>query len=297
VGRLPDFIIIGAMKAATTTLHDQLAQQPGLFMSEPKEPYFFSDDPVYAKGLSWYQSLFHGAAEDDVCGESSTHYTKLPTYPRTVQRMKEHLPAVKLIYVMRHPVDRLISQFIHEWSERTVPDDINEAVRLRRRLVEYSLYAMQLAPYFEAYGPDSVLPVFFDRMVAEPQAELERVCDFIGYRGVPRWSDELERRNTSNQRLRRSGLRDAIVWNPAVTYLRRRFVPQRWRDGVKALWQMRQRPVLDEDLLRRIREEFDEDLEKLGAWIGAGMLSCENFRAVTRVRPYGFSGLSATACI
>jgi hypothetical protein len=296
VGRLPDFIIIGAMKAATTTLHDQLAAQPGLFMSEPKEPYFFSDDPVYARGLAWYESLFDGVAENDLCGESSTHYTKLPTYPRTVQRMRQHLPTVKLIYVMRHPVDRLVSQFIHEWSQRAVPDDINETVRTHRRLVDYSLYTMQLEPYLEAYGPDNVLPVFFDRLMAEPQAELERICTFIGYHGVPRWSEELERRNASSRRLRKSGLRDAIVWNPAVTYLRRRFVPQRWRDGVKALWQMRQRPVLHEDLLRRIREEFDDDLEKLGTWIGAGKLSCENFKAVTRVRPYSLSGLSATAC-
>ena len=83
----PDFIVIGAMKSATTTLHEQLARQPGIFMSRPKEPNFFSDDAIYARGWGWYSSLFQAADLGSLRGESSTHYTKLPTFPRTVERM------------------------------------------------------------------------------------------------------------------------------------------------------------------------------------------------------------------
>ena len=56
--RVPDFIIIGAMKCMTSTLHEQLAAQPGIQMSMPKEPCYFSDDAVYARGPEWYASLF-----------------------------------------------------------------------------------------------------------------------------------------------------------------------------------------------------------------------------------------------
>lgn len=66
--RLPDFIIIGAMKCATSTLHDQLARQPGLFMSTPKEPNFFSDDEQWGRGLDWYGSLFEAVPGDTLCG-------------------------------------------------------------------------------------------------------------------------------------------------------------------------------------------------------------------------------------
>ena len=59
--KLPHFLVIGAMKSATSTLHNQLAAQPGIFMSTPKEPNFFSDDTVYAQGLAWYHGLFSGA--------------------------------------------------------------------------------------------------------------------------------------------------------------------------------------------------------------------------------------------
>src|SRR5271168_5119276 len=110
----PDFIVIGAMKSATTTLHEQLARQPGVCMSRPKEPNFFSDDANYAQGWRWYSSHFRGSRAGVGRGESSTHYTKLPTFPRTVERMVRDLPRIKLIYVMRHPIERLVSQYVHE---------------------------------------------------------------------------------------------------------------------------------------------------------------------------------------
>ena len=60
---MPDFVIIGAMKCATSTLHDQLARVRGVSMSEPKEPNFFSDELNWAKGLDWYSSLFESMPE------------------------------------------------------------------------------------------------------------------------------------------------------------------------------------------------------------------------------------------
>ncbi|NET50413.1 MAG: sulfotransferase, partial [Merismopedia sp. SIO2A8] len=104
----PNFIIIGAMKCATSTLHEQLALQPNIFMSELKEPNFFSNDEEYDKGLESYWPHFTGATPTDLCGESSTHYTKLPTYPLTIERLQRSVPEAKFIYVMRHPINRLV---------------------------------------------------------------------------------------------------------------------------------------------------------------------------------------------
>ena len=132
----PDFIIIGAMKCATSTLHEQLAVQPGIFMSELKEPNFFSDDDQYAKGMEWYLSHFKSAEAKDLCGESSTHYSKLPTYPKTIERIAKYLPDVKLIYVMRHPIDRLKSQYIHEWSQKVISVEINQAIHQYPELID-----------------------------------------------------------------------------------------------------------------------------------------------------------------
>ncbi len=104
MSKLPNFLIIGAMKCATSSLHEQLALQDGIFMTELKEPNFFSNDEEYTKGMSWYLSHFQDAQTEDLAGESSTHYTKLPTYPETITRIQEHLPNAKFIYVIRHPI-------------------------------------------------------------------------------------------------------------------------------------------------------------------------------------------------
>ncbi len=280
--RLPDFIIIGAMKCATSTLHEQLAQQPGIVMSTPKEPYFFSNDEVWQRGMAWYASLFEHASEDALCGESSTHYTKLPTYPHTVARMREHLPPdVKFIYIMRHPIDRLVSQYIHEWTECVISTPIDEAIDLHPELIEYSRYAMQLEPYFEAFGRERVLPVFFDRLASHPQDELERICRFIGYRGRPRWDETLSEQNVSSQRLRKSAWRDFLVDLPGLRTVRRTLVPQAVRDRIKQFWSMKERPQLSPENLRRLEATFDADLARLGRWLDLE-LRCENFKAIAR---------------
>ncbi|MGL4498189.1 MAG: sulfotransferase family protein, partial [Planktothrix sp.] len=165
MNKTPDFIIIGAMKCATSTLHEQLALQPGIFMSKLKEPNFFSNNEEYQKGWNWYLSNFASAPIEALSGESSTHYTKLPTYPETIQRIQKHLPQAKFIYVMRHPIDRLVSQYIHEWTQKVISEDINTAITNHPELIDYSCYTMQLKPYFETFGKERVLPIFFERML------------------------------------------------------------------------------------------------------------------------------------
>ena len=278
--KMPDFIIIGAMKCATSTLHEQLARQPGIFMTEPKEPFFFSNNEVWAKGLKWYSGLYDNAAPEDLCGESSTHYTKLPTYPHTIERMHTHVPYAKLIYIIRHPIDRLISHYIHEWSERRVHAPIDDAIATVAELTDYSKYALQIEPFLSTYGPDNILLMFFEHLLSEPQIELERVARFIGYPINPQWHHE-KVSNVSAMRMRRAPLRDAIVWNPASNCLRRRFVPQVVRDWVKDFWRMKQRPQLSEVSIRELEYIFDVDLAQLSQWINVS-LSCQSFKQVAK---------------
>lgn len=277
MSKSPDFIIIGAMKCATSSLHDQLAQQPGIFMSELKEPNFFSDDDCYAKGWDWYSSHFQEAPPQMLCGESSTHYTKLPTYPQTVERLGRDLRDVKLIYVMRHPIDRLVSQYVHEWTQRIISVDIDRALEQHPELIEYSRYAFQLQPFLDAFGREQILPVFFERLANHPQAELERICDFIGYSGQPHWNENLQAQNVSSQRMRQNRWRDLFVEAPGLREIRRWLVPKSFRLWVRSWWTMNEKPQLAPEQLERLQKIFDEDLMVLSSWLGIS-LSCENFR-------------------
>ena len=278
----PDFVIIGAMKSATSSLQEQLDQLPGIFTTEPKEPNFFSNDEIYAKGFDWYSGLYNSAGESDIKGEASTHYAKLPRYPETVGRLKRYAPSVKLIYVMRHPIDRLVSHYIHNWSMGFVPrkKGIEEALKDYENFVSYSQYALQLAPWFEAFGRESVLPVFFDRLLEKPQEELERICKFIDYSGRAVWQEDSSPSNVSSQRLRKFPMYELLVESRILSWARHNFIPQSFRDNVKSKLQLSSRPQLTEVTMEKLEKVFDEDLKTLGGWLGAE-LNCRNFRQRT----------------
>lgn len=272
----PDFIIIGAMKSATSTLHAQLALQPGIFMTTPKEPNYFSDDAQYAKGEAWYSGLFQPAQAGDICGESSTHYTKLPDYPLTVERMARSLEKPKFIYVIRHPIDRLISHYIHQWSENVFKCDINEAIDRYEELTTYSCYARQLMPFIKQFGKENVLLVFTEAIRREPQKQLEKVADFIGYEGEVNWHDDLEPQNVSRQRIRAFPGYKLLVESNIMTMLRRTLVPKAFRERVKKRYTLQHRPVIDEQHLTRLKQVFNTDLNQLGAWADVN-ITCDNY--------------------
>lgn len=277
---MPDFVIIGAMKCATSTLHDQLARVEGVSMSEPKEPNFFSDELNWAKGMGWYESLFDSMPSSDLKGESSTHYTKLPTYPLCVSRMREHLPSARFIYVMRDPINRIVSQYIHEWSQRVIEDgcSIDDAIDLHPNLVEYSKYATQVSPYVEEWGMNRVLPVFFERLMQNPQEEFERVGRFLGITSEMRW-DTSDAQNVSAQRQRRGPVMDAILGNRALQIIRRTLMPEAVRAKFRSRWTMKERPVLSDASIEKLHAMLDPDMQQLGAWIGRD-LSCRTYREV-----------------
>ncbi len=281
--RKPDFMIIGAMQSAATSLRDQLAGQAGIVMSMPREPNFFSDEEVWGRGVGWYGSLFARAQERELCGESSTHYTMLPRYPKVVERIAQHVPDAKFVYVMQNPLDRLVSHYVHEWTQRVLRVPLGKALDEHPALVQFGQYAMQLEPYFEAFGKSRVLPVFFERLQNHPQDELERVCRFIGGVHEPRWKQDLGAKNLSEDRMRKSKIRDLLTFAPGISQLRQR-VPRGVRNQVKKLWMMKTLPTLTPGEQRRLEAVFNPDLAKLGSWLGVSELTCANFDDVTRDR-------------
>ena len=262
---LPDFVIIGAMKCGTSTLATQLGMQDGIFITTPKEPNFFSDDPIHAQGLEWYERLFDAAAPEDLKGEASTHYTKLATHPEAAARMATVLNDPKLIYLLRDPVDRLVSHFMHEWSMGTMHGPLDAAIDRHPELVDYSLYARQLAPYVARFEADAIHVTSLETMQAAPQRTLEEICAFLGYDRQPVWQTDHGRENASSERIRRFPLHGLIFGNSVATALRRRLVPQGVRDRIKRTRQMRTRPELPIGRRRRLEALFAADLDQLRA--------------------------------
>lgn len=256
---LPDFLIVGAMKCGTSTLQAQLTLQPGIFMTTPKEPNFFSDDDVHARGLDWYRALFSGARPGDLKGEASTHYTKLPTYPDCLPRLTATLAAPRIIYLIRDPVARAVSHYIHEWTMGQMSGDIEAAFARHPELIDYGCYARQIAPYVEAFGADRIFLSSLEAMTASPQALLERVCAFLGHEGRPVWREEKAQVNVSAERVRRFPLQGLLIDNPVATALRRTLVPKALRDRIRRSRQMTARPSLTPALRQKLEARFAAD--------------------------------------
>ncbi len=261
----PDFLIIGAMKCGTTTLQAQLAAQPGVFMTTPKEPNFFSDDAVWARGMGWYQGLFAAAPPGALTGEASTHYTKLPTHPATLARLRPVLPAPKIIYLIRNPVARAVSHYIHEWSQGVMSEAIETEFDRHPEMVSYGLYGMQIAPWVEAFGPGRVFLSSLEVMNRDPQAFLERVGRFLDLPGPLVWQAERAQMNASAERIRRLPLHGLLVDNPVATALRRALVPRALRARIRESRQMTARPGLTPALKARLEAAFAADHARLVA--------------------------------
>lgn len=262
---LPDFLLIGAMKCGTTTLASQLAQQSGVFVTKPKEPNFFSDDDIYAQGTEWYESLFASAQAGDLKGEASTHYTKLPTYPETLARMQKLLPEPRIIYMIRDPMTRAVSHYIHEWTEGRMGTDPETALAAAPEVIEYGCFGRQIAPFVDAYGRDAIYLTSLEQIKQDPDREFARIGGFLGLADAA-WIHDLPAQNVSKTRVRQMPLQSVLVDNPVAEALRRALVPKALRRWIREGRTMQDRPELPESLKVQMREQFLTDRKTLAAF-------------------------------
>lgn len=184
--RLPTFLIIGAAKSGTTTLYEYLCRHPQVFMSTPKEPEFFARDENYARGIEWYSSLFDDAQPHQICGEASTIYTRSPQFPHTAARIAQHLPQAKLIYVMRHPVDRAYSHYVqriktaqNKKEKLEIQETFEERIRRESFFLDSSNYILQIEQYLPWFKRESILFLLMEDLIFELPATLAKVCQFL----------------------------------------------------------------------------------------------------------------------
>lgn len=180
--RFPDFLIIGAMKSGTTSLYFDLRSNPAIFLPEDKEPTSLADDAVLeGQGRARYARLFGPARPDQVCGEASTGYSKLPEIRGVPERALSLLGSgAKIIYLVREPVARTLSHHYHEVTAGAMEREVDRAVRRHPCLIDFSRYAMQLAPWLERFGLDQIRVVRFEDYVGDRPGVTASICDFLG---------------------------------------------------------------------------------------------------------------------
>jgi hypothetical protein len=174
---LPSFIIIGAMKSGTTSLFHYLASDPQLVPSSIKEPNFFVASKNWEKGLNWYKGLFIGGG--NLAFEASTNYTKRHHFPGVPEQIYQVIPKIKLIYLLRDPIERLISHYVYRYAHGWESRSLSEAVNENSGYIKTSSYYYQIQAYLEYFNKNQILILKSDDLRKKPEETLGRIYDFL----------------------------------------------------------------------------------------------------------------------
>lgn len=274
-GRMPDFCIIGSAKCGTTSLDEDLSRHSGIFCCRPKEPHYFSSPILLERGEAWYTGLYADAGPNQICGEASTSYTRWPLVAGTAERMFRANPKMKLIYLVRNPVDRVQSELLQtvKYLKNVVGVDLRHlpldtvletvedpASPYYSAIVETSRYEAQVAEFERFFPTEQILILTQGALRREPSETLRRVLDFLGLgpdqaplQGARRnvTSDFFEQttREQATHRLRRYPFYD----------LARRLLPPRLKDRILARIARPADPAtrqLSQDMRRRLEAGF-----------------------------------------
>ena len=201
---MPNFLIIGAPKAGTSSLYAYLKQHPEIYMSPIKEPHFFmlENKEINFRGpgdkerfkfavhrIEDYQKLFAGVKNEIAVGEASTTYLGSERAP---ERIKQYIPDVKLIAVLRNPVDAAYASFLHLLRDGDeFIDDFSMALQAEQERIQKNwgliwhyqqrnFYYAQVKRYFEIFNKEQIKIYIYEEFKENPRSVLYEIFDFLG---------------------------------------------------------------------------------------------------------------------
>jgi hypothetical protein len=285
---LPNFLVIGAAKSGTTSLHWYLTEHPAVFMTSVKDPAYFAygvdadgrllwgnpDLHIFPiKSLSEYERLFADAGNAAAIGEASTTYLECP---QSAARIRELLPGARILCSLRHPVERAYSDYLmylRSRGRRFDPARELTATSMWARpdshWMQVGRYHEQLSRYYDAFPRDQICVLLFDDLNRSPQRFVRDTYQFLNV--DPAFVPDIETPHAAGgipaslmlENLFMRGTRSAIKpWVPkrAANWLRR----LRGRS-------MRQAPRLPADLKQELTGHFRDDIAKTSELIGRSL--------------------------
>ena len=272
---MPNLIIIGGLKGGTTSIHHYLGLHPEIQMSKPKELNFFVTELNWDLGLDWYASRFDDRFK--VRGESSPHYTNLPRYDGVVERIKTHCPDAKLIYMVRDPIKRILSHWMHATGAGYETRDMVTVLSdPNTQYVNRSRYWMQLQPYLERFDRSQIEVITQEELQADRDGTMRKA---FAYAGVDEnfTSEQFDREWEKSAA--KSGdkyqLMEKLIKLPGFRSFDRNFdrLPERMRWIVEKVVHdpdkpPAPKPVLPDDLFDSLRGRFAEEVPELQKFAG-----------------------------
>lgn len=172
-----DFIGIGAQRTGTSWTYACLYEHPEI-CAPIKEIHFFSRDR-FSNGTTWYEDHFKKCGKNMVCGEFSTSYLYTPI---TAKRIHDCYPDVKIIAILRNPIDRAFSHYGNAIKGGEIPESrsFEAYYTAEKSVLEQGLYALQLKQYFTYFDRSRMLILIHEDAKKDPLAFIQSIYAFLG---------------------------------------------------------------------------------------------------------------------
>lgn len=269
--RYPHLIVIGAQKCATTSLWAYLDAHPDVSMAAGKETNFFRFH--HEQGPAFYEGRFDPAAS--VYGESCPEYTVRPYSEGTAERIAAMVPEARLVYLVRDPVERIVSHWRHLQARGQDPLPFHRTVAApefeRSEYVLRSRYWWQLEPFLRTFPEDRVRIVVVDDLVADPEGTMRSLFEFAGVDPTVSVADALAARGNRSDDKRRPPALVRRVLLPGVSAVAP--PPPPWRRNLVERFTARfgreiPKPIVGATERERIGELVGDDVRALAGHLG-----------------------------
>lgn len=268
---LPNLIVIGAAKCGTTSLHYYLNLHPQISMSKEKELDFFVGERNWSKGLVWYESQFTGDAK--IHGESSPKYTFYPFYAGVPERMCAVVPEAKLIYVLRDPLERIISQYFHNYASGQEDRSFAQALTNLKHnpYVCRSRYYMQLEQYLPYFLQSNILLITQEDLSRQRRQTLQKVFRFLNVDDSFYYRKFSNIRHKSRDKRRKNRIGLLLTRMPGMNVIKRLPPDVQWHVERLIYFPFShkiERPKLDERLRQELIDNLKDDISRLREYTG-----------------------------
>lgn len=176
------FFVIGAARCGTTSIYSYLVRHPQVAVPTEKEPRFFSKH--WKKGWGWYADVYRNKAEDEIAGDFSPGYSNMSIKDKPAQRIADHYPDAKIIYLVRNPIDCALSNWRMAAELNSAPS-FADCIGSHTTVYHRSLFWKQISHYRARYPDDRILVLPLEQLIADPEPNGRRITDFLGLDPAP----------------------------------------------------------------------------------------------------------------
>ncbi|MGI9289214.1 MAG: sulfotransferase family protein [Pseudomonadales bacterium] len=278
----PNFIIIGAARSGTTSLFKYLECHPEIYMSDIKEINYFSNEKYWNKGLPWYESHFNHQGEK-LIGEASTSYTSAPILGSVPERMYKTLSAVKLIYIVRDPIDRLVSHYMHRAHRGVETRTLSDIIENHDDdpLFWQGRYYYQIQRFLEYYEKTDLHVLNVSDLGENTVSAVDEIYKFLGVSAPNSLASPKSHHNVNASVTRKNSFGKKVL-EFYHSHVEQVPYPYRFKKLFLSLAEFGAEKIekadLDENQIRKLTAFYADDVKKLEDFSGLNIKSWRNYK-------------------